>query len=152
MPFVCAQCRYRVLSGLLAWEDCVTCRGVGAAVKALPPYEPPERPPFITYVAPSTAPPKRFKPPWRKPYVRQREAWYYRQVLSPEAITEGRGDPQLPYECFTDFTLPYELRAKMRNQLELEFYLAPEIDWLSDWWPKKRGRKRSNLVYSRVQV
>jgi hypothetical protein len=131
MTFICASCRVRIFGGFPPWEDCAVCAKVNAVLADAPPYQPPDEPPPY-YQPPARLPYTPPKPEWHKPRVwwPMRERKPGRQWLNPQTYGyEGKGDPQLPTELFTDYTISHELHDKMQTQLEVAFDLSPEDDW-----------------------
>ena len=155
MTFVCARCRYRVALGYGPWDDCPVCASVGYVFDKLPPYVPDYRPkwrtPVIFEYHEKVYP---YKHTWSKPRVwwpmRERLDQGYWPILGePQWNYEGSGDPQLSFECFSDFTYSPELRTQMREQVSVAISLMPEMDdievpnagvyWMR--WKKRKNRK-----------
>jgi hypothetical protein len=86
------------------------------------------------------------KPEWTKPHVywpmREREPdWYaYLGVEEAKRMDHHGGDPQLGFECFNDFTYSPELRSKLREQVNLEIDLMPEMDLIDVFGPRHKKR------------
>jgi hypothetical protein len=74
--------------------------------------------------------------------MREREPdWYaYLGVEEAKRMDHHEGDPQLGFECFNDFTYSPELRARLREQVNLEIYLMPEIDLIDVYGPRHKKR------------
>ena len=116
MTFVCAKCRYRVALGYGPWDDCAVCNKDEAKLRQI-----------------------------RKAYE-ELDKWWKHLHSVRLGDYEGTGDPQLSFECFTDFTYSPELRTKLREQVNVEFSLMPDLDDIDDpgpglvWWKGKNRR------------
>jgi hypothetical protein len=85
------------------------------------------------------------KPEWTKPHVwwpmRERDFEYkYLGIDEAKRMDHHGGDPQLGFECFNDFTYSPELRTKLREQINLEIDLMPEIDLVDVYGPRHKKR------------
>ena len=157
MTFVCAKCRYRVALGYGPWDDCAVCNKVQTVLKDAPPYVPDYRPMWRTPVV------REFG--WAENLVEEDEAKLRQKIAAEHRKAyeeldkwwkhlhsvrlgdyEGTGDPQLSFECFNDFTYSPELRTKLREQVNVEFSLMPDLDDIDDpgpglvWWKGKNRR------------
>lgn len=130
--FICASCRKKELLGLLYIEYCPTCVATAEALKLVPPYTPPEKPP-----------PQRER--WRFPSVREEylDQWHkpFIREIHPPRWVEGEqfnGYDETDYGCFEDFTLSHEMRANAQIHLNMEedliedyyFEMIEPIPWI----------------------
>jgi hypothetical protein len=131
MNFVCARCRYRVTFGFAPWEDCETC--------GRPRWQAPRVVERLDLDARTGG----RKLAWCRPRVywpmRDRDFEYkHLNVDEAKRMDHYGDDPQLGFECFNDFTHSPELRIKLREQVDLEIYLMPEIDLVDVFGPRHK--------------